>query len=109
MGGAKRKMHIIAVGLNYQTAPVEIREKVSFNEAELANAMEALKNKKSILENVIVSTCNRTEILQLVINSIRADIILKNFFLNGSVLIRKNSRNIFLSMKVTGQLNIYFK
>lgn len=55
-------MHILAVGLNYQTAPVEIREKVSFNEAELANAMEALKNKKSILENVIVSTCNRTEI-----------------------------------------------
>lgn len=55
-------MHILAVGLNYQTAPVEIREKVSFNDAELADAMEALKNKKSILENVIVSTCNRTEI-----------------------------------------------
>lgn len=55
-------MHILAVGLNYQTAPVEIREKLSFNEAELADAMEALKNKKSILENVIVSTCNRTEI-----------------------------------------------
>lgn len=55
-------MHILAVGLNYQTAPVEIREKLSFNEAELAEAMEALKNKKSILENVIVSTCNRTEI-----------------------------------------------
>ena len=55
-------MHILAVGLNYQTAPVEIREKLSFNEAELAEAMKALKNKKSILENVIVSTCNRTEI-----------------------------------------------
>jgi glutamyl-tRNA reductase len=55
-------MHILAVGLNYKTAPVEIREKLSFNEAELAEAMKALKNKKSILENVIVSTCNRTEI-----------------------------------------------
>ncbi|MEH6949235.1 MULTISPECIES: glutamyl-tRNA reductase [Peribacillus] len=55
-------MHIIAVGVNYKTAPVEIREKLSFNEAELAQAMEALKNKKSILENVIISTCNRTEI-----------------------------------------------
>ena len=58
-------MHILAVGLNDQTAPVEIREKVSFNEAELANAMETLKNKKSILENVIVSTCNRTEIFAI--------------------------------------------
>ncbi|MCK1991726.1 glutamyl-tRNA reductase [Peribacillus muralis] len=55
-------MHILAVGINYKTAPVEIREKLSFNEAELAEAMKALKNKKSILENVIISTCNRTEI-----------------------------------------------
>ncbi|RFU65900.1 glutamyl-tRNA reductase [Peribacillus glennii] len=55
-------MHILAVGLNFKTAPVEIREKLSFTEAELADAMKALKNKKSILENVIVSTCNRTEI-----------------------------------------------
>ena len=61
-GGAKEKMHILAVGINYKTAPVEIREKLSFNEAELAEAMKALKNKKSILENVIISTCNRTEI-----------------------------------------------
>lgn len=55
-------MHILAVGLNYKTAPVEIREKLSFDESELPEAMKALKNKKSILENVIVSTCNRTEI-----------------------------------------------
>lgn len=55
-------MHILAIGLNYKTAPVEIREKLSFNDSELAEAMKALKNKKSILENIIVSTCNRTEI-----------------------------------------------
>ncbi|RFU62574.1 glutamyl-tRNA reductase [Bacillus sp. V59.32b] len=55
-------MHIVSIGLNYKTAPVEIREKLSFDEAELAEAMKALKTKKSILENVIVSTCNRTEI-----------------------------------------------
>ncbi|WP_110927105.1 glutamyl-tRNA reductase [Bacillus massiliglaciei] len=55
-------MHILAVGVNYKTAPVEIREKLSFDEAELPEAMKTLKNKKSILENVIISTCNRTEI-----------------------------------------------
>ncbi|WP_409289588.1 glutamyl-tRNA reductase [Peribacillus sp. SCS-37] len=59
-------MHILAVGLNFRTAPVEIREKLSFNEAELHEAMKVLKNKKSILENVIVSTCNRTEIYAVV-------------------------------------------
>ncbi|WP_026693757.1 glutamyl-tRNA reductase [Peribacillus kribbensis] len=59
-------MHILAVGLNFRTAPVEIRERLSFNEADLASAMKALSTKKSILENVIVSTCNRTEIYAVV-------------------------------------------
>ncbi|GER66163.1 glutamyl-tRNA reductase [Weizmannia acidilactici] len=55
-------MRILTVGLNYKSAPVEIRERLSFYEADLAEAMLALQKKKSILENVIVSTCNRTEI-----------------------------------------------
>ncbi|WP_342598527.1 glutamyl-tRNA reductase [Psychrobacillus sp. FSL H8-0483] len=55
-------MHTIVVGVNYRTAPVEIREKLSFVENELPNAMQALQDQKSVLENVIVSTCNRTEI-----------------------------------------------
>jgi glutamyl-tRNA reductase len=59
-------MYIIAVGLNYKTAPVEIRERLSFNEEDLPAAMAALKEKKSILENVIVSTCNRTEVYAVV-------------------------------------------
>ncbi|MED4888793.1 glutamyl-tRNA reductase [Lysinibacillus sp. FSL R7-0073] len=59
-------MHTIVVGLNYKSAPVEIREKLSFIESELPQAMEALQKQKSILENVIVSTCNRTEIYAVV-------------------------------------------
>lgn len=59
-------MHIIVVGLNYQTAPVEVRERLAFAEGDLDSAMTALKNKKSILENVIVSTCNRTEVYAVV-------------------------------------------
>ncbi|MEO4052105.1 glutamyl-tRNA reductase [Solibacillus sp. CAU 1738] len=59
-------MHTLVVGLNYKTAPVEIREKLSFIESDLPNAMAALQQQKSILENVIVSTCNRTEIYAVV-------------------------------------------
>lgn len=55
-------MHIIKVGLDYRTAPVEIREKLSFSEDTVEKAMIALNKEKSILENVIISTCNRTEI-----------------------------------------------
>ncbi|QED48818.1 glutamyl-tRNA reductase [Cytobacillus dafuensis] len=59
-------MHILVVGLNYKTAPVEIRERLTFNPSQLTDAINTLKNKKSILENVILSTCNRTEIYAVV-------------------------------------------
>ncbi|MEK4301151.1 glutamyl-tRNA reductase [Oceanobacillus sp. FSL W8-0428] len=59
-------MHILKVGFNYKTTPVEIREKFTFNEEKLAEAMIALKDQKSILEDVIVSTCNRTEVYAVV-------------------------------------------
>lgn len=59
-------MHTLVVGVNYRSAPVEIREKLSFIESELPQAMQALKEQKSILEDVIVSTCNRTEIYAVV-------------------------------------------
>ncbi|SEP94212.1 glutamyl-tRNA reductase [Piscibacillus halophilus] len=55
-------MHVIVVSLNYRTAPVEIREKLAFKEDQVGDAMVALNKEKSILENVIVSTCNRTEL-----------------------------------------------
>ncbi|HYK73062.1 MAG TPA: glutamyl-tRNA reductase [Pseudoneobacillus sp.] len=59
-------MHILVVGINYKTAPVEIRERLTFNPNELGDAMKKLQSKKSILENVIISTCNRTEIYAVV-------------------------------------------
>ncbi|WP_080874219.1 glutamyl-tRNA reductase [Oceanobacillus timonensis] len=55
-------MHILKVGFNYKTTPVEVREKFTFDENKLSEAMVALKDQKSILEDVIVSTCNRTEV-----------------------------------------------
>ncbi|NHM30500.1 glutamyl-tRNA reductase [Neobacillus terrae] len=59
-------MHILVVGINYKTAPVEIRERLTFNQPDLGIATVNLNAKKSILENVIVSTCNRTEIYAVV-------------------------------------------
>ncbi|MCQ6266467.1 glutamyl-tRNA reductase [Fictibacillus sp. WQ 8-8] len=59
-------MHILVVGLNYKTAPVEIREKVAFNPNEMDQALKALRERKSILECTIVSTCNRTEVYAVV-------------------------------------------
>lgn len=59
-------MHLIVVGLNYRTAPVEIREKFALSESDLPKALQALKATTGILEGVIVATCNRTEIYAVV-------------------------------------------
>jgi glutamyl-tRNA reductase len=59
-------MYMLVAGINYRTAPIEIRERLTFKEEELGLAMQALSNQKSMLENVIVSTCNRTEIYAVV-------------------------------------------
>lgn len=55
-------IRILAVGLNYRTAPVEIRERFSVSQQELPLALHQLKQTNGILECVIVATCNRTEI-----------------------------------------------
>jgi len=54
-------MYILVVGINYRTAPVEIREKFTFNSEEASEALKILKNMNSILECSLVATCNRTE------------------------------------------------
>jgi len=59
-------MHIINVGLNYRTAPVEVRERFAFTEQELPEALNQLLQMNSIMECVIVATCNRTEIYAVV-------------------------------------------
>jgi glutamyl-tRNA reductase len=59
-------MNIIVAGIDYKNAPVEIREKLSFDPNQLEDAVKKLSEHKNILENVIVSTCNRTEIYAVV-------------------------------------------
>jgi len=75
-------MHIITIGINYKTAPVEVRERVAFEPSELADAMQQLKDEKSILENIIVSTCNRTEVYAVVDQLHTGQYYIKRFLLN---------------------------
>jgi len=53
---------ITVVGLNHRTAPVEVREKLSFPAYTLKDALRRLKSYPVIEGCVILSTCNRTEI-----------------------------------------------
>ncbi|MDW7651345.1 MAG: glutamyl-tRNA reductase [Bacillota bacterium] len=53
---------IILVGINHKTAPVELREKLSFSESQLARSLAFCNEQDDISECVILTTCNRTEI-----------------------------------------------
>lgn len=59
-------MHLINVGVNHQVAPLDIREKLAFAQDEITVAMRLLQQHEQVLENVILSTCNRTEIFAVV-------------------------------------------
>ncbi|MBF0256094.1 MAG: glutamyl-tRNA reductase, partial [Gammaproteobacteria bacterium] len=55
-------MKIYALGVNHKTAPVSIRERLTFGPDILAEALAALAGHEDVSEAVILSTCNRTEI-----------------------------------------------
>lgn len=55
-------MELFAFGLNHTTAPVAVREKVTFAPHNLAVALQDLVQRELAQEAVIVSTCNRTEV-----------------------------------------------
>jgi glutamyl-tRNA reductase len=55
-------MSLLSLGINHQTAPVDIREKVAFAPEQMGSALVELQEFATINESVIVSTCNRTEI-----------------------------------------------
>ncbi len=54
-------MTFLAVGINYNTAPVSIRERLSFPADILESSLKDLSRVKDIREAAILSTCNRTE------------------------------------------------
>ena len=55
-------MKIITVGINYKTAPIDIREKIAFDPDETAQALAYLKSAYPDSQFVLLSTCNRVEI-----------------------------------------------
>jgi glutamyl-tRNA reductase len=57
-------MELLAVGLNHQSAPLQVRERLAFSAEQLAQALQSLSSRwgSRPFEAAILSTCNRTEI-----------------------------------------------
>ena len=56
-------MKIVLTGLNHKTAPVELRERLAIPSQNLATETQALLTHPGIREGLILSTCNRVEVL----------------------------------------------
>jgi glutamyl-tRNA reductase len=71
-------MEIVIVGLNHKTAPIELREKMAFPPRELREPLKRMLTIEDISECLILSTCNRVEVItagkeaQGVINGIKS-------------------------------------
>ncbi len=55
-------MPLLALGLNHQTAPVALREKLAIGPGVLPEALRTLTAQHGVVETALLSTCNRTEV-----------------------------------------------
>lgn len=55
-------MTLLALGINHKTAPVALRERVSFTPDTLDQALNSLLSQPMVQSGVVLSTCNRTEL-----------------------------------------------
>ena len=64
---------LLAIGVSYKTAPLEVRERLALPEARAADFMRDLRGAADVHEAVAISTCNRTELYLVVGDPVEAE------------------------------------
>ena len=72
-------MSLLLVGLSHKTAPVEVRERLHFPDSRLQEALRHLTSRSAIAESLILSTCNRTEVLAHSSDAQRGVMLVRDF------------------------------
>jgi glutamyl-tRNA reductase len=72
-----QNLNLVLLGINHNTAPIEVRERLAIPAGRLADATRTLVHQPGIREGLILSTCNRVELLTLQDNgsSTNADLL----------------------------------
>jgi len=73
------KSEIVVIGLNHQTAPVEVRERLAFSSEDNPRVLQAMRQNPCVDEVVLFSTCNRVELLVATKNISKAVEMVKDF------------------------------
>lgn len=89
--------NLILVGVNHKTTPVEIREKLAFTQVKIEASLSQLVSSPEIIENIILSTCNRVEIYARVENTDRGIQLLQDFICDYHGISRGNLDQYFYS------------
>ena len=64
---------LLALGISHKTAPVALRERLAFSEAEAEEFARTATATSEVREAVVISTCNRTEIYLVVGDAVQAE------------------------------------
>jgi glutamyl-tRNA reductase len=86
-------MELVLVGLNFRTAPVEVREKVSFSNEQAQRVAEELREKGILEETLVLSTCNRSEVYGVNPNSNRESANALSSYLSSFHAVRPDMLN----------------
>jgi glutamyl-tRNA reductase len=68
-----KPVSLVLLGINHNTAPIEVRERLAIPTERLADATRTLLHQPGVREGFILSTCNRVELLTLQEESTEAD------------------------------------
>ncbi|MCZ6478999.1 MAG: glutamyl-tRNA reductase [Candidatus Methylomirabilales bacterium] len=77
-------MVILTVGLNHTTAPVEIRERLHIPDAQLPAVLERLGQEATVLERLVLSTCNRVEVYAVTPDPDKAQAVIPQLLAEGT-------------------------
>ena len=56
-------MNFHVIGVNHNSAPLEVRERLAVSESQLPDAIRSLVQQPGVDEGMVLSTCNRVEVL----------------------------------------------
>lgn len=65
----RRRVELALIGCNHRTAPVEFRERVAFTSEQARHAANSLREQGILEEAVVLSTCNRSELYGVPVDS----------------------------------------
>ncbi|MDM1758499.1 MULTISPECIES: glutamyl-tRNA reductase [unclassified Acinetobacter] len=85
-------MSFFALGVNHQTASVELREKVAFNPERLSTLLAEQCQHHEMNDMVVVSTCNRTEVYAMAEN---ADMVLEWLAQTNGIDVKQLSNHVY--------------